>query len=54
MGLSALTAGLNCTRLDLVQLLAYCRAIFFQVALKPMWLLSNPKASSSFQLKDQT
>ena len=33
-----LTTGLNCTRLRLEQLLAYCRVIFFQIALKPMWL----------------
>ena len=36
--LIALTTGLNCTRLRLEQLLAYCRAIFFQIALKSMWL----------------
>ena len=34
----ALTTGLNCTRLRLEQLLAYCSAIFFQISLKPMWL----------------
>ena len=33
-----LTTGLNYTRLRLMQLLAYCHAIFFQIALKPMWL----------------
>ena len=44
MGLSAiilkiaLTTGLNCTWLRLVQLLAYRRAIFYEITLKPMWL----------------
>ena len=50
MGLSAifliaLTRGLNCTLLRLMRLLAYCHEIYFQIALKPMWL---PTYKSSF------
>ena len=49
----ALTIGLNCTPLRLEQLLTYCRAIFFQIALKPVWLAGRKPDRMSLEYKKE-